>query len=358
MTKTREKRRSALRIRRKPGYRRIATEEAWAPTEMLELYMKLMAKRSFDEPGFRSLMGFYLQSPSERARQVAERLQWLDERRIRDMDDSGIDMQVLALTAPGVQIFDRATAVSIAKSSNDQLAEAVRTWPDRFTGLAAVAPQDPPAAAKELERAVLKLGLKGAVINSHTHGEYLDDDKFWDILEAAEALNVPIYLHPRDLPRTMLQPFVERGLDGAIYGFGCETGLHMLRIIVSGALDRFPKLRFIIGHGGEALPYWMYRVDYMHAAAVRSKRFASAKPLKKRPGDYLKENIYITTSGMAWAPAIMFAQSVLGVDRVLYAMDYPYQFTPAEVAAMDAMPISARAKKMFFQSNAERVFNL
>ena len=358
MRKAGAKKRASARIRSKPGYRRIATEEAWAPPEMLELYMKLLAKRGANEPGFRSLMGFYLGSSSERARQVAERLQWLDERRVRDMDESGIDMQVLALTAPGVQIFDRATAVSIARLSNDRLAEAIRTWPDRFTGLAAIAPQDPSAAAQELERAVLKLGLKGAVINSHTHGEYLDDSKYWDILEAAEALNVPLYLHPRDLPRTMLQPFVERGLDGAIYGFGCETGLHMLRVIVSGAFDRFPKLKFIIGHGGEALPYWMYRIDYMHAATVRSKRYASVKPLKKRPSDYLKENIYITTSGMAWAPAIQFAQSVLGVDRVMYAMDYPYQYTPSEVAAMDAMPISAKAKKMFFQSNAEKVFAL
>ena len=343
---------------RKPGYRRIATEEAWAPKEMLDLYRKLLAKRSFKDPGFRSLMGFYLGSQSERARMVAARLSWLGDRRIRDMDESGIDMQVLALTAPGVQIFDRATAVSIARSSNDQLAEAVRKHPDRFAWLAAVAPQDPAAAAKELERAVQRLGLKGAVINSHTHGEYLDDRKYWEILEAAEALDVPIYLHPRDLPRAMIQPFLERGLDGAIYGFGCETGLHMLRIIVSGAFDRFPKLQFIIGHGGEALPYWMYRIDYMHAATVKSKRYASMKPLKKRPSDYLRENIYITNSGVAWAPAIMFAQLVLGVDRVLYAMDYPYQFNPSEVTTLDAMPISPREKKMFFQSNAERVFSL
>jgi 2,3-dihydroxybenzoate decarboxylase len=152
---------------------------------------------------------------------------------------------------------------------------------------------------------------------------------------------------------------LEAGLDGAVFGFGVETGMHALRMITSGTLDRFPKLQIIIGHMGEALPFWMYRLDYMHQAGVRSQRYECIKPLKKgKVSNYLAENFYITNSGVAWQPAIEFTQRVLGEDRVLYAMDYPYQCPPEEVLALDAMTLSAAAKKKFFQTNAERVFKL
>jgi 5-carboxyvanillate decarboxylase len=242
--------------------------------------------------------------------------------------------------------------------SNDQVAEAIRKYPTRFAGLAMVAPQDPPAAAKEMERGVKKLGLKGAVINSHTRGEFLNDKKYWQIFEAAEALNVPIYVHPSGPPPAMVQPFIERGLDGAIYGFAVECGLHLLTIITSGVFDRFPKLQVVFGHLGEGMPFWIPRLDYMHRAQVNSKRYEVLQPLKRKVSDYLRENIYITTSGMCWAPAVMFCRSVLGNDRVLYAMDYPYQFVPEEVADMDNLPVTAAEKKAFFQTNAEAVFKL
>src|SRR4029078_11706290 len=144
--------------------------------------------------------------------------------------------------------------VAMAAMSNDRVAEAVRKWPTRFQALAAVAPQDPAAAAKELERAVNKLGLKGAVINSHTHGEWLDDEKFWDIFAAAEALTVAIYIHTQGARKNMVQPFLDRGLEGAVFGFGVEVALHVLRIIVAGAFDRFPKLQVVIGDTGGGLP--------------------------------------------------------------------------------------------------------
>ena len=156
----------------------------------------------------------------------------------------------------------------------------------------------------------------------------------------------------------MIQPFLECGLDGAIYGFGVETGLHALRIITAGVFDRFPKLQMIIGHMGEALPFWSYRLDYMHQATVKSDRYPTVRALKKKPSDYLKENFYITNSGMAWQPAIKFTQETLGVDRVLYAMDYPYQYSADEVVALDGMEMSAANKKAFFQTNAEKVFKL
>jgi 2,3-dihydroxybenzoate decarboxylase len=274
------------------------------------------------------------------------------------MDATGIDLQILSLTSPGVQVFDAATAVSVAKASNDQLAEAIRKHPDRFAGLAAIAPQNPTEAAKELERSVRRLGLKGAILNSHTLGEYFDDPKLWDIFAAAEALDVPIYLHPNSPSKGLIEPLLARGLDGAIYGFGVETGMHLLGIITSGAFDRFPKLKIVVGHLGEALPFWLFRLDYMHRATVSSKRYSCMKPLKKKVSDYMKENVYVTNSGMAWAPAIQFCQQVLGVDRVLYAMDYPYQFVAEEVTEMENAGLSDADRKKFYQLNAQKVFGL
>jgi 5-carboxyvanillate decarboxylase len=209
---------------------------------------------------------------SERCIAVRERMLDIGERRIGDMDAAGIDMQILLVTTPGVQLLDAETAIALAAASNDQVSQAVRKHPNRFATLAAVAPQVPQAAAKELERAITSLNLKGAVINSHTNGEYLDDQKFWPIFEAAEALGVPIYIHPNTPPRDMIGPLLARGLDGAIYGFAVECGMH--------------------------------------------------------------------------------------ADRVLYAMDYPYQYVPEEVTAMERMPLTDADKKAFFQTNAESVFKL
>ncbi|MDH4189682.1 MAG: amidohydrolase family protein [Betaproteobacteria bacterium] len=346
-----------MTVARTSAYRRIATEEAFFTREVMQAYRALLAEPAFDDPGFRRLWGTFL-SDRPRTVKLVERLIDLGEQRIADMDASGIDMQVLALTSPGVQAFDAPLARDLAQASNDQLAAAVRKYPDRFAGLAAIAVQDPAAAVKELERGVRTLGLKGAIINSHTRGEYLDDAKFWPILEAAEALGAPIYLHPNTPPRAMIEPFTGRGLDGAVFGFAVETALHMLRIIVSGALDRFPKLQFVLGHLGEGLPYWFFRLDFMHGRMVADKRFAGAQPLARKLSEYFTANITLTTSGMAWQPAIMFAHSVVGAERLMYAMDYPYQYVPEEVLVTDALPLSAADKKRFYQSNAEKVFSL
>ena len=342
----------------KKSYSRIATEEAYAPRDLIERYKRIIRDGTSNDPGFESLMGYFLFNDSPRTNAIVERLQDLGERRIGDMDATGIAKQVISITAPGLQIFDAHTAVGLAPDYNDELAAAVSVYPDRFAGLAAIAPQAPRAAARELERAVRKLGLKGAIINSHTHGEYLDDEKFWDIFAAAEALDVPIYIHPQTPPPAMIKPFLESGLDGAIFGFAVETGLHMLRLIVSGVFDRFPGLKIVVGHLGEGIPYWLFRVDFFHRGIVQTKRYKNFKPLKRKPSDYMKENFYVTTSGMAWEPVILYARSVLGRDRVLYAMDYPYQYVPAEVAVTDDLPISVSDKKLLYQTNAERVFRL
>jgi len=339
-------------------FKRIATEEAYAPRDLIARYRALLREPSSYDPGFESLMGYFLENGSPRTNAIVERLQDVGERRLGDMNATGIDRQILSLTAPGLQVFDADTAAGLATAYNDELAEAVRAHPDRFSALAAIAPQQPAAAAAELERAVSRLGFRGAIVNSHTQGEYLDDEKFWDIFAAAEALDVPIYLHPQTPPPAMIEPFLESGLDGAIYGFAVETGLHLLRLIISGLFDSFPKLKLVVGHLGEGIPYWLFRVDFFHRGIVQTKRYRNFKPLEMRPSDYMRRNVYVTTSGMAWEPPILYARSVLGGDRVLYAMDYPYQFVPEEVAVTDGLPISEDEKRALYQTNAERVFGL
>jgi 5-carboxyvanillate decarboxylase len=336
---------------------RIAAEEAWAPPTILAQYRKLLAEKPVSwDPGFHSLWGFF-SGATPRATQLVARIQDLGAQRIADMDASGIAKQIVFLTAPGVQVFDAPLGTSLARDANDELIEGIRKHPTRYAALAAIAPHDPRNAVKELQRSV-GLGFKGVVVNSHTQGEYLDEPKYWEILEAAAALDVPIYIHPNTPPPSMIGPFLPRGLDGAIYGFAVETGLHLMRIIQAGLFDRFPRLRIVVGHLGEGLPFWLFRLDFMHRGMVTAKRYPGVPGLKKKPSDYLKENVWITTSGMQWAPAILFCQQVLGVDRVLYAMDYPYQFVPEEVKVTDELPVSDADRKKLYQTNAETVFKL
>lgn len=341
------------------GYLRIATEEAFSTPELIAAFRDELAAPDVD-PGFQSLIGFYLDHPAERPQFIANALVDLGEQRIADMDIRGIDRQVLALTAPATNAMrDPDRAVMVAQTANDRLADACRKYPDRFSGMAACAVQVPDVAAREIERCVTKLGFNAVVINSHILGEYLDNPKFSAVLEAAEALDVPIYIHPNTPPANMIGPMLESGLDGALFGFGVETGMHALRVITSGVLDRFPKLQIILGHMGEALPYWLYRLDFMHQAGVRAGRYECMKPLKKdKVSNYLRENFHFTNSGMAWEPAIKFAQQVIGEDRVLYAMDYPYQCPVEEVSYLDAMDMPIETKRKFFQTNAEKLFKL
>jgi 2,3-dihydroxybenzoate decarboxylase len=339
------------------GYLRIATEEAFATREQIDVYLRMVRDGTADK-GMMSLWGFYSQSPSERATQIIERLLDLGEQRIRHMDETGIDMAVLALTSPGAQpLRDLTEAKNIASHANDFLAEQVGARPDRYVGLTTVAPQDPEWSASEIARGA-RLGFKGVQINSHTQGEYLDEPKFDPIFRALADTGQPLYIHPATPPDSMIGPMLDAGLDGAIFGFGVETGMHLLRLITIGIFDRYPDLQIMVGHAGEALPYWAYRLDYMHQAGIRSKRYARMKPLKKTILEYLRSNVLITTSGMAWSPAILFAQQVLGEDRVMYAMDYPYQYEAGEVRTHDLLDIPIETKRKLMQTNAERWFKL
>jgi len=339
------------------GYLRIATEEAFATPEIIKLWLGLLDDPGFDDPGFRSLWSFYGTATAERPRFILEHLQDLGDKRLKAMDDAGIDRAILSLTSPGAQPLKKDVAREQATLANDRLAEAISKHPGRFSGLTAVAPQDPGYSAKEIERGK-GLGFNGVIINSHTQGEYLDNPKFFPILEAAEANDTPIYLHPNTAPKNFIQPMLDAGLDGAIWGFAVETGTHLLRLITKGVFDRFPDLKLVVGHLGEALPFWLYRLDYMHGATVRSRRYEAMKPIELKPSEYLRRNIWVTTSGMAWAPAIMFCREVLGADRVMYAMDYPYEYLVDEVRWQDDLPLTVAEKKQFYQTIAEDVFGL
>lgn len=288
---------------------------------------------------------------------IGSRLLDLREGRLRDMDESGIDMQVLCL-ASGLESFDASDGTAMAKKINDYLSEVVKGCPERFAGFAALAPQDPGAAANELERAVRELGLKGAKINSHIRGEYLDDPKYWVIFERAEKLGVPIYLHPRRPSPDMLKPYLTYpALAGSMWGYAAETGLHAMRLIFSGVFDKYPGLKIILGHLGEALPFWLWRIDNRWLREQVASDPMSKK-LKKKPSQYIKDNFLVTTSGMFWQPALLCVYMALGAERILFAVDYPYESNREAVEFMDAMPICDSDKEMIYHANAERLLLL
>ena len=338
-------------------YLRIATEEAFCPPEMLDIYRKILAEGRIDDPGFVSQWSYFIDSDSERSVFVRRMLCSLGEDRIADMDAAGIDQAILSLTAPGTQCMEKSQAVDFAEMANDYLVAGIKRFPDRYFGLTAIAPQDPEHAAKEILRGH-SLGLKGVIVNSHTLNEYMDDERYDPIFSACESLDTPLYMHPQTPSKDMVRPMMSRGLDGSIYGFSVETAVHLLRIVISGVLDRFPKLKLVAGHCGEAIPFWLYRLDHMHAAMVKARRYDSVQPLERKISEYIRQNFWITTSGMAWPPAIEFCQRVLGIDRVMYAMDYPYQYVPEEVQWTEEVNVDAEGMKKLFQTNAESVFNL
>jgi len=340
------------------GYLRIATEEAFATREQIDAYLRMVKDGTADK-GMTSLWGFYAQSPSERATLIIDRLLDLGERRIADMDATGIDVAVLSLTAPGVQpLLDADEAKAMVTRANNSLADACAKYPTRYAGMTSIAPQDPEWSAREIKRGASELGFKGVMVNSHTQGHYLDEPQFDPIFRALAETGQPLYIHPQTLPDTMIGGLIDAGLDGAIFGFGVETGMHLLRLITTGIFDRYPDLQIAVGHGGEAIPYWLYRIDYMHKAGVGSQRYPRLKPLRKDFFACLRENVLATTSGLPFAPAIKLMLEVMGEDRVMYAMDYPYEYVADEVRTHDLLDIPDSTKKKLMQTNAERVFRL
>jgi 5-carboxyvanillate decarboxylase len=284
------------------------------------------------------------------------RLLDLGEERLAAMDAVGVARQLLLLTTVGnPQMLPAAEGTALARLANDRLAEAVAAHPGRYAGLACVAPQDAEAAAAELDRAINTLGLRGLVINSNIDGEYLDEDRFRPLLEAAAALSAPLYIHPTLLPADAIRPYLKYGLMAAIWGFAAEASVHALRLILSGAFDRFPQLEVVLGHLGEHIPFSLPRIDSNH---LETK--ANAAPwLQRLPSEYFRDHFHVTTSGMNLAPqSIRFCIDLLGPERVMFAADYPYEPLELEVASVRALALSERERELIEHANAERLFRL
>jgi uncharacterized protein len=291
-----------------------------------------------------------------RAAYLFEQLSDLGEKRIAEMDKAGIDVQVLSLTAPGVEQLDPADALALARESNDFLAEAIAKHPARFGGFAAIPTSLPDQAAEELQRRTTNHAFQGAVINGHNRGRYLDDKFFWPILECAESLGVPIYLHPTPPPKPVIEasfsgfsPIVTEMLSGPGWGWHVETALHVIRMILGGVFDRFPKLQIIVGHMGETLPFMMQRLDVMPAVMTKLQRPISS---------YLRENVHYTFSGFNFTPTFLDLFLQVGIDRIMFSADHPYASMAQARAFLEQLPISPDNKHQIAHGNAERLLHL
>jgi len=282
---------------------------------------------------------------------IFDRLLDLGEGRLRDMDAAGVDVQVLSL-APGVELFDPALGTELARKMNDALAAAIQKHPDRLMGFASLAPKLPEAAADELERAVKELGFKGWKTNSNFGDSYLDDEKYWPILARAEKLEVPIYLHPATpaIPQMRTYGFQ---LSGPVFGFGAETLLCLMRLIFSGAFEKFPGLKIIIGHLGEGLPFIFERIDFFHGKPFV---FPEGKfKIRQRLSEYVKNNVLVTTSGNYLEPAFMCTYQTLGISRILFATDYPYEDSKNCIRFLEGITLSQEDRDRIYSLNASRL---
>lgn len=328
--------------------RRIATEEAFSFPEHMAAILGL-TKSTWDS--------LDLRLPRRSAvpgSPLYKGLVDLDDERLRIMDADGVAMHVLSLTSPGVQMFDADTACEMATLANDRLAEAIGRHPGRYAGLAAFAPQDPKRAVKEMERAIASLKLNGFILNSHTDNEYLDNPKYWPILECAEALDRAIYIHPRCPSDQMAKPYADYGMYTALWGFQAEVSVHCMRMMLCGLFERFPKLKIVIGHMGESIPYNFWRADHIYGM---HKGWGDV-PGNLKPSEVFKRNFWITTSGVEHTPALKYCIEALGADRVLWAIDYPYQVSAPAVAWLNGAGIDPADKEKIFHTNAERIFHI
>jgi hypothetical protein len=284
------------------------------------------------------------------------RLSDIGDERVAAMDAAGIDVQVLSLSSPGVQNLAAAEARAIAGHTNDAIAQAIRRHPTRFAGFATLPTAEPNAAAAELERGVRELAFVGALINGHSAGRYLDDPFFSPIFERAQALDVPIYLHPTMPPVPIRQtyydgfaPQVSFMFAGAGWGWHIETATHVLRIILGGVFDRYPRLQLVIGHLGEALAFMLPRFEMLNPTVTGLQR-----PI----ASYLRENISYTFSGFNFLPSFITLLMQVGADRILFSTDWPYSAMDAARSFLDTLPIAPADRERIAHGNAERLLRL
>ena len=324
--------------------------------------MKVIAiEEHFITPLYREKVGanefrnFYLKSRGEQlGHDIVEQNSDLGAERLAHMDAAGVDVQVLSFGSPGPQAFGAEVAIPMARDANDRLYQAIQKNPGRFAGFAALPTADPEAAAQELERCVSKLGFKGAMIHGHTRGSFLDERKYWTIFERAQALGVPIYLHPTlphpDAVKAYFEGYEELARAG--WGFAVDTSCHFLRVVFAGVFDAYPRLRIILGHLGEGLPFAMHRLN------DHTWRSAARRGLKKTPLQYIRENLLVTTSGNWYEPAFLCTLLALGADSILFAIDWPYEANKTGIEFLRKLSISDSDKEKIAHGNAERLLGL
>jgi predicted TIM-barrel fold metal-dependent hydrolase len=319
---------------RKPTCPVIAIEEHYWDSELTKHYTGIEAARGGD---------------------IDERLYDLGKLRLKEMDEAGIDIQVISHGAPSTQKLPAEIAVDLTAEVNDRLAKACAANPKRFAAFAALPTANPEAAADELERAVTELGFKGAMVHGMANGEFLDRKKFWPIFARAEKLDVPVYLHP-SLPNAQVMevyyqdyvkdfPLVVR----PAWGFTVETATQAIRLILSGIFDAHPNLKIILGHLGETLPFLLWRID---AALKRPGQ----KPMSFR--DIFCKNFYVTTSGFFSDPALLCCAMEMGVDRILFAVDWPFVMNGPAMDWIKDVPLSEADKAKILSGNALKILKM
>ncbi len=316
-------------LNKNPGYPRFVYDDKNEKTGKLSYFADLV------QPFSEALLGSLLD---------------VSEGRLKVMDSLGVGVQVISLSAPGLEQLPSPVGTALARKTNDVLYEIIRKYPGRFLGYAALAPKDPQAAADELERAVKDLKFVGWNTHSNYGDSYLDEKKYWPILERAERLGVPIYIHPTvpAIPQARTYGFA---LAGAPFGFGMETALCMMRLIFSGAFDQFPRLKVIVGHLGEVLPFLMRRIDWAYL-----RPFPPAfRTLPKSPSEYLRNHVFLTTSGNYYEPAFMCTLEAFGLSRILLGTDYPYDDPRECHDFVGSLPISEGDKEKIFFQNARQL---
>ena len=298
---------------------------------------------------------FKERGPEMRIPALQERLYDLGALRLKEMDEAGIDLQILSHGAPATQRVDAETAVPLARGANDRLHEVVQKNRGRFEGFAVLPTANPKAAAEELERAVMKLGFKGAMIHGLTNDLFIDDKRFWPIFERAQALDVPLYMHPAVPHKAVIEAYYKDYLDQfpglmtAAWGFGVETATQGIRLVLSGVFEKYPRLRIVLGHLGEGLPFYLWRIDM--ALARQGNR---STPFR----DTFREHFWITTSGNFSTPSLLCCVMEMGVDRILFSVDYPFVPNPPGVKWMEQVPLGPEDRAKILNGNATRLLKL
>ena len=293
---------------------------------------------------------------------LKSRLLDFDDQRLRLMDEAGVEIMVLSLNAPGIQaMYNTERAVEVERYANDLLAEQVRKRPDRYAGLAALPMQDAEQAAIELRRCVSDLGFKGALVHGFSQTGKPDRVAYYDLPQyrpfwsVVEALDVPFYLHPRN-PLPIRSPIYEghTWLVGPTWAFGAETAVHALRLIGSGLFDECPRLNIVIGHLGEGLPFYLWRIDNHSKWHDEPHNYAARKPVT----DYFRANFHVTTSGHLSTPALVHTIAEIGPDRIMFSADYPFEDLPDAARWFDSATIDEADRIKIGQTNARRLFKL